>query len=92
MLASIPSPSSGEVHLGGVALHAYGVMLLLGILAAVWLTGLRWTRRGGDWDLVFRVDVEVEFRSRRAHDPGFGRNGPPVVPHLVDFSAPSGRS
>jgi prolipoprotein diacylglyceryl transferase len=55
LLASIPSPSSGEVHVGGVALHAYGVMLLLGILAAVWLTGVRWTRRGGDWDLVFRV-------------------------------------
>jgi prolipoprotein diacylglyceryl transferase len=54
-LASIPSPSSGEVHVGGLALHAYGVMLLLGILAAVWLTGRRWTRRGGDWDLVFRV-------------------------------------
>jgi prolipoprotein diacylglyceryl transferase len=55
VLASIPSPSSGEVTVGGVALHAYGVMLLLGILAAVWLTGRRWTRRGGDWDLVFRV-------------------------------------
>jgi prolipoprotein diacylglyceryl transferase len=55
LLASIPSPSSGEVHVGGLALHAYGVMLLLGILAAVWLTGRRWTRRGGDWDLVFRV-------------------------------------
>jgi prolipoprotein diacylglyceryl transferase len=55
VLASIPSPSSGEVTVGGVALHAYGVMLLLGILAAVWLAGRRWTRRGGDWDLVFRV-------------------------------------
>jgi prolipoprotein diacylglyceryl transferase len=55
LLASIPSPSTGEVSVGGVALHAYGVMLLLGILAAVWLTGVRWTRRGGDWDLVFRV-------------------------------------
>jgi len=55
LLASIPSPSSGEVHIGGVALHAYGVMLLLGILAAVALTGVRWTRRGGDWGLVYRV-------------------------------------
>jgi prolipoprotein diacylglyceryl transferase len=55
VLASIPSPSSGEVHVGGVALHAYGVMLLLGILGAVWLTGRRWISRGGDWDLVFRV-------------------------------------
>jgi prolipoprotein diacylglyceryl transferase len=55
LLASIPSPHTGEVHVGGVALHAYGVMLLLGILGAVWLTGRRWTSRGGDWDLVFRV-------------------------------------
>jgi prolipoprotein diacylglyceryl transferase len=54
LLASIPSPSSGEVHIGGLALHAYGVMLLLGILAATWLTGIRW-KRGGDWELVFRV-------------------------------------
>ena len=35
----------------------YGVMLLLGILAAVALTGYRWTRRGGDWDLVFQAAV-----------------------------------
>jgi prolipoprotein diacylglyceryl transferase len=55
LLASIPSPHTGEVHVGSVALHAYGVMLLLGILGAVWLTGRRWTSRGGDWDLVFRV-------------------------------------
>jgi prolipoprotein diacylglyceryl transferase len=54
-LASIPSPSRGEIDLGPLELHAYGVMLLLGILAAIWLTGLRWTRRGGDWDLVLRV-------------------------------------
>jgi prolipoprotein diacylglyceryl transferase len=55
VLASIPSPSSGDVDLGPIQLHAYGVMLLLGIAAAVWLTGIRWTRRGGDWDLVYRV-------------------------------------
>jgi prolipoprotein diacylglyceryl transferase len=55
VLASIPSPSGGDVDLGPIALHAYGVMLLLGIVAATWLTGMRWTRRGGDWDLVYRV-------------------------------------
>jgi prolipoprotein diacylglyceryl transferase len=55
LAASIPSPSSGDLDLGPVELHAYGLMLLLGILAATWLTGLRWTRRGGDWDLVYRV-------------------------------------
>src|ERR1043166_3561751 len=35
----------------------YGLMLLLGIAACIWLTGVRWVRRGGDWDLVFRVAV-----------------------------------
>jgi prolipoprotein diacylglyceryl transferase len=57
VLASIPSPSSGEFSLGPVSIHMYGLMLLLAIAACVWLTGVRWTRRGGDWDLVFRVAV-----------------------------------
>jgi prolipoprotein diacylglyceryl transferase len=57
LLASIPSPSGGEINLGPVSIHAYGLMLLLAIACAVGLTGLRWTRRGGDWDLVFRVAV-----------------------------------
>jgi prolipoprotein diacylglyceryl transferase len=35
----------------------YGVMLLLGIVACVWLTGVRWVRFGGDWDLVYRVAI-----------------------------------
>src|SRR5204863_3211189 len=35
----------------------YGVMLLVAIVACVWLTGVRWTRLGGDWDLVMRVAV-----------------------------------
>ena len=55
MLASIPSPSSGDITVGPIELHAYGLMLLLGIVAATVLTGIRWTRRGGDWDLVLRV-------------------------------------
>jgi prolipoprotein diacylglyceryl transferase len=57
MLLSIPSPHTGVVHLGPLAIRMYGLMLLLGIAAAIWLTGVRWVRRGGDWDLVFRVAV-----------------------------------
>jgi prolipoprotein diacylglyceryl transferase len=57
MLLSIPSPSSGVVHLGPLAIRMYGLMLLAGIAACIWLTGVRWVRRGGDWDLVFRVAV-----------------------------------
>jgi prolipoprotein diacylglyceryl transferase len=33
------------------------VMLLVAIAACVWLTGVRWVRWGGDWDLVFRIAV-----------------------------------
>jgi prolipoprotein diacylglyceryl transferase len=57
MLLSIPSPSSGIVHVGPIAIRMYGLMLLAGIAACIWLTGVRWVRRGGDWDLVFRVAV-----------------------------------
>jgi prolipoprotein diacylglyceryl transferase len=56
-LASIPSPSSGTIDLGPFTIHMYGLMLLLAIAAAVGLTGWRWVRWGGDWDLVFRVAV-----------------------------------
>ena len=57
VLASIPSPHTGIVHAGPLTIHMYGLMLLAGILACVWLTGHRWTRWGGDWDLIFRVAV-----------------------------------
>ena len=56
VLAYIPSPSSGTFHVvGPIHIHLYGVMLLLGIAACIWLTGRRWVSWGGDWDLVFRV-------------------------------------
>ncbi len=57
LLASIPSPHSGTIDLGPLTIHMYGLMLLLAIAAAIWLTGVRWVARGGDWDLVLRVAV-----------------------------------
>jgi prolipoprotein diacylglyceryl transferase len=57
VLLSIPSPHTGVVHIGPLQLHMYGLMLLLAIAAAIWLTGVRWVRRGGDWDLIFRCAV-----------------------------------
>jgi prolipoprotein diacylglyceryl transferase len=57
VIAAIPSPSTGVYHVGPLTLHMYGVMLLLAIAGAVWLTGRRWVAWGGDWDLVYRIAV-----------------------------------
>jgi prolipoprotein diacylglyceryl transferase len=57
MLAFIPSPHTGTITLGPVTIHMYGLILLVAIAACVWLTGVRWVARGGDWDLVLRVAV-----------------------------------
>ena len=57
VVGSIPSPATGVYHVGPFTIHMYGVMLLLGIAACLWLTGVRWVRWGGNWDLVFRCAV-----------------------------------
>ena len=57
LLLSIPSPSSSTIEIGPLSIHFYGLTLLVAIAAAVAITGVRWTRRGGDWDLIFRVAV-----------------------------------
>jgi prolipoprotein diacylglyceryl transferase len=57
IVASIPSPHTGIVNVGPLHIHLYGLTLLVAILAAVWLTTLRWKRQGGDPDLVIRVAV-----------------------------------
>ena len=44
--ASIPSPSTGVLQLGPLKLNAYGAMIALGVVAAVWLSGRRLERRG----------------------------------------------
>ena len=56
-LASIPSPHTGTLDLGPLTIHMYGLTLLVAIAACILLTGYRWTRRGGDWDLVLKVAV-----------------------------------
>jgi prolipoprotein diacylglyceryl transferase len=54
LLASIPSPTRNVFELGPLTIRVYGLMLLLGILAALVLAGKRWVAWGGDWDLVVR--------------------------------------
>ena len=44
--ASIPSPSSGALTIGPLSIHAYGLMIALGVIAAVWLLGRRLESKG----------------------------------------------
>jgi prolipoprotein diacylglyceryl transferase len=46
VLASIPSPSSGTVHVGPVPLHMYGILLAVGVVAGATVAGRRWARWG----------------------------------------------
>ena len=46
LIASIPSPGSNAIHLGPLQLRAYGLMIALGVLAGVWLTGRRMEAKG----------------------------------------------
>lgn len=46
LLASLPSPSSNSLSIGPLDFNAYGLMIALGVLAAVWLTGKRMEKKG----------------------------------------------
>jgi prolipoprotein diacylglyceryl transferase len=46
LYAAIPSPSSGVLKIGPLDLRAYGLMIALGVVAAVWLFGRRMEAAG----------------------------------------------
>ena len=50
LLASIPSPGDGVIHLGPVPLHMYGLMIALGVVVAAKVGRTRYVKRGGDGD------------------------------------------
>ena len=47
-VAFIPSPKHGIVDIGPLPLHAYGLMLAIGVLVAAKVAETRWKRRGRD--------------------------------------------
>jgi prolipoprotein diacylglyceryl transferase len=49
---SIPSPAVNGISLGPFHVHVYGLMYVVGIVVAVWLTRRRWREVGGDPALV----------------------------------------
>jgi prolipoprotein diacylglyceryl transferase len=48
VFAYLPSPSSNGLKIGGLRLRAYGLLIALGVFAAVWLSDRRWRARGGE--------------------------------------------
>jgi prolipoprotein diacylglyceryl transferase len=52
---SIPSPSSSGLHLGPLEVHVYGLMYVVGLLAAVAIAVRRWEAQGGSRALVYDV-------------------------------------
>ena len=45
VIASLPSPHSGTLNIGPLRIHAYGLMIALGVVAGVWLMGRRFEAR-----------------------------------------------
>jgi prolipoprotein diacylglyceryl transferase len=50
LIASIPSPDSSSIEIGPLRLTAYGLMIALGVVAAVEMGRVRWRKRGGNPD------------------------------------------
>ena len=57
--ASIPSPSQSVWHLGPVPIRAYALIILFGIMVAIWLGDRRWQQRGGEPGVVLDVSAWI---------------------------------
>ena len=88
LVASIPSPSHGVWHLGPVPLRAYAFCIILGVLAAVWITDRRWRGRGGSpgvvadvatWAVPFGLVGARLYHVVTSPEAYFGSGGDPVA-------------
>jgi prolipoprotein diacylglyceryl transferase len=59
LLAYIPSPSKGILHLGPIPLHAYGLCLAIGVLVAATVAEKRWEAKGGQPGVIGEIGVGV---------------------------------
>jgi prolipoprotein diacylglyceryl transferase len=59
LVGYIPSPPHGIIYLGPIPLHAYGLMLALGVLAAAYVAEKRWAAKGHDPKEIGQLAVPV---------------------------------
>jgi prolipoprotein diacylglyceryl transferase len=57
LVAFIPSPSISGFHLGPLFVHFYGLMYVVAIALAIYITRRRWAAAGGDPSLVADVAI-----------------------------------
>jgi prolipoprotein diacylglyceryl transferase len=53
--AFIPSPSRNGFYIGPLFFHAYGIMYVLAVTAAILISRRRWGKAGGDPDLIYEI-------------------------------------
>jgi prolipoprotein diacylglyceryl transferase len=58
-LSFIPSPPINGFHLGPLDVHFYGLMYVVGIALAIYITRRRWQAVGGNPDLVYDIAIWV---------------------------------
>ena len=83
---SIPSPAEGVWYLGPVPLRGYAFAIILGIVAAIWLSERRWEARGGTrgeisdlavWAVPFGLVGARLYHVATDPDRYFGAGGSP---------------
>ena len=57
VLAFIPSPAQGTWNLGPVPLRAYALLIIAGIVVAVWFGGKRYVGRGGQPGVITDIAI-----------------------------------
>lgn len=87
LLAAIPSPSRGVVHLGPIPLRGYALMIIIGIVVAVMLSERRLRARGepaglaadlATWAVPFGIVGSRIYSVITTPGPYFGSGGDPV--------------
>lgn len=59
VLASIPSPPPefSKFSIGPLTIHAYAICIMIGIVAAMWITARRWKAKGGPDEVVWDICI-----------------------------------
>jgi prolipoprotein diacylglyceryl transferase len=81
-LSFIPSPPANGFHLGPLDIHVYGLMYVVGIALAIYITRRRWRNLGGNPDLVWDVAIWVVPAGIIGGRIYFDLTTPSDIPHV----------